>query len=255
MFRYWFGVYHWRRRLRRIGAGVAVALAGVALGTLVGTDAARILGLVLVFGGLWYGQPALKRLFVPAPWQADGWKYAPLRHALDLEDADRWLDVGSGTGRSLTGVATSGAGSDALSATRVTALDVFDSGVILGNAAGIAVRNAGAAGVDAEAVRGDATRLPVRTGSQDVVTACRVLHDLSRPDAEATVREARRALDGDGQFGVLELSATHEATDDPLGYWESMLEEGGFAVGASGEVSRGNSWYCYLVCTASDSAS
>lgn len=252
MFRYWFGVYHWRRRLRRVGVGVAVALAGVALGTAVATDAAYVVGLVVVFAGLWYGQPALKRLFVPPPWGAERWQYAPLRHALDLGGTDRWLDVGCGTGRSLVGLAGED-GATAVEGTCVTALDVFDSRIILGNGARLAERNAAAAGLDVDAVRGDAGRMPVRSDSNDVVTACRVLHDLPREWAEATVRETRRVLDEGGEFGVLELSATHEATADSLSYWESMLEDGGFEVTVSGEVSRGDSWYCYLVGTVSDS--
>lgn len=93
--------------------------------------------------------------------------------------------------------------------------------------------------MDAGAVRGDAARLPVRNGSQEVATARRVLHDPSRADAEATVREARRVLDDGGQFGAPELSATREPPDDPLGCWEAMPEGGGFAVEVSGEVSRG----------------
>ncbi|QLG61814.1 class I SAM-dependent methyltransferase [Halorarum salinum] len=270
MFRYWFGVYHWRRRLRRIGVGLAVALGGVALGTVVATGAAYVAGLVLVFAGLRYGQPALKRLLVPAPWEPDRWQYAPLGHALDLGDADRWLDVGCGTGRSLVGLsgasraaspngdgvghATTADGRGAPRGTRVTALDAFDARVILGNGARLAERNAAAAGLDAEAVRGDAARLPVAGGSQDVVTACRVLHDLPRADAEAAVAEARRALREGGRFGVLELRTTHEETEEAVAYWEAMLADGGFDVEVSGEVSRGDSWYCYLVGTPSGPA-
>ena len=159
-----------------------------------------------------------------------------------------------GTERRSRGTGDVRSGSDPLTDVRVTALDAFESLVVLGDAARLAERNARTAGLDAEAVRGDATRLPVRSGSQDVVTACRVLGDRSRTDAEATVREARRVLAVGGQFGVLECPSTHGTTDDPLGHWEAMLEEGGFVIEASGEVSRGGSRYCYVVGTASDPA-
>ncbi|WP_313694865.1 class I SAM-dependent methyltransferase [Halorarum halobium] len=249
-------MYHWRRRFRRIGIGVTVAVAGLALGTVVATGPAYVAGLALVFAGLWYGQSALKRLLVPAPWQSERWPYVPLRHALDLDGADRWLDVGCGTGRSLVALAGDDVGSDAepVNDTRVTALDTFDARIILGNGARYARRNAATVGLNAAAVAGDATRLPVRSGSQDVVTACLLLHDLPRPDAVASLREARRVLADGGQIGLLEPHVTHERTDDVIGYWEAVLADEGFEVIASGEVSRGGSWYCYLVGSPSASA-
>ena len=270
---YWFGVYHWRRRFRRIGIGVAVAVVGAAGGSVVATRPAFVAGLALVTGGLWYAQPALKRLLVPSPFSPQRWKYAPLAQGIDWDgtgpavgndatagdpaagDAnaargrpvDRWLDLGSGTGRSLVGLAE-----HVPDGCRVTAFDPFDSRVILGNGARLARRNAARAGVTVEPVRGDAGRLPIAADSHDAVTACRVLHDLSRENAERTVREVRRVLRPDGQFGVIELGATHEETDDPLDYWEGLLGDGGFTVVASGRVERGRGTYYYVICEPAD---
>jgi SAM-dependent methyltransferase len=252
VFDYYFGIYHWRRRGRRIGLGVAVAAVGAVAGGALGAaragvvaDAGFVAGLTLVVGGLWYAQPALKRLLVPAPWQANEWKYAPLAEGIDWTDADRWVDLGCGTGRSLVGLA------DAVpDGCRATALDVFDARVILGNGARLAERNAARAGVDASAVRGDAASVPLADDSQDVVTACRLLHDLPKREAAAAVDEARRVLREDGTFGVLELPVTHDETDDPLDYWERLTEDGGFTVVASGRVQRGDSAYFYLLCEA-----
>jgi SAM-dependent methyltransferase len=219
VFDYYFGVYHARRRGRRIAVGLALA---AALGT-------------------WYAQPAAKRLLVPAPWSPQRWKYAPLVEGIDWEAVDDWLDLGSGTGRSLVGPAP------AVDDTRVTALDPFDGRVIAGNDPERARRNAATAGLDATPVRGDAARLPVATGSQDAVTACRLLHDLSRGDAEATLSEARRVLRADGTLGVLELAATHEETDDPLGYWSELVTAAGFTIVASGSVERRDETYFYVI--------
>ncbi len=260
VFRYYFGVTAWRRRLRRIVVGVGVAAGGVAAGTVVGTRAAYVAGLVAVFGGLWYAQAALKPLFVPAPWTPAAWRYGPLRHALDVADADRWLDVGTGTGRSLVGLAESRdenapeAAGDRWPAD-VTAVDDFDRfgvGPLGRDAATRAERNAETAGLSVDAVRGDPSRLPVESGSQDVVTACGVLSELDEPAAEAAVSEARRVLRDDGQFGVLAAPGRRggEAdAADPLAYWSDALESAGFTVDVSGAVSRGDARYCYLACS------
>lgn len=242
MFDYYFGIYHWRERGRRIGLGVAFAALGAVGGSVIATDPAFVVGLAAVVAGLWYAQSPLKRLLVPAPWHVERWKYAPLAHGIDWDETDDWLDLGCGTGRSLVGI-----GADAPESTRVVGLDVFDSRVILGNGARLARRNAEAAGLSVETARGDAARTPIQSNSQDAVTACRLLHDLPRPDAEDTVAEAHRVLDDDGTFGVLELAATHEETEDPLAYWMELIESENFAVTASGTVERRDSTYFYLL--------
>ncbi|ESP88534.1 class I SAM-dependent methyltransferase [Candidatus Halobonum tyrrellensis] len=262
-FSYYFGVSDARRHGRRVAVGVGVALAGLAAGTLVATRPAFLVGLVAVFVGLWYARPALARLLVPAPWQPEAWRYAPLRHALDPEGADRWLDVGTDTGRSLVGVATAGAAppddtppdpetdrAAALAGVRVTAVDAFGT-TLRGDAARLAERNAAAAGLDAAAVRGTADCLPVRADSQDVVTMCGALSDLT-DGAERAVAEARRVVCDDGRVGVLEPvegggPSVGTGGDDPLDRWASLLADGGFDVTASGAVSRAGSRYVYLV--------
>ena len=241
VFDYYFGIYHARRRGRRIAVGLVVAALGAVGGALFATDTAYVVGLGAVVLGTWYAQPAAKRLLVPAPWSPQRWNYAPLAKGIDWEAVDDWLDLGSATGRSLVGPAP------AVDDARVTALDPFDGRVIAGNDPERARHNAATAGLDATPVRGDAARLPVATGSQDAVTACRLLHDLSRGDAEATLSEARRVLRSDGTLGVLELAATHEETDDPLGYWSELVTAAGFTIVASGSVERRDERYFYLI--------
>lgn len=254
--RYYFGVSDARRHGRRVAFGVGVALAGVLAGTFVGTPPAFAAGLVAVFAGLRYARPAFRRLLVPAPWRPDAWKYAPLRHALDLEGADRWLDVGSDTGRSPVGVAVADgsspagdgidtAGRAALAGVGVTAVDAFGR-TLRGDAARLAERNAAAADLDAAAVRGAVDRLPVRDGSQDVVTACCALGDLPAGRRERALREARRVVRDGGGFGVLEPAGTRRGGDD-LDEWTATVEEAGFEVTASGAVRRRGSGYVYLV--------
>jgi ubiquinone/menaquinone biosynthesis C-methylase UbiE len=242
VFDHYFGIYHWRERGRRIALGVAVAALGAVGGSVVATDRAFVVGLTAVVAGLWYAQSPLKQLLVPAPWHVERWKYAPLSHGIDWTETDDWLDLGCGTGRSLVGV-----GADAPDSTTVVGLDVFDSRVILGNGARLARRNAETAGLSVETVRGDAARTPIASDSRDVVTACRLLHDLPRSAAEDAVDEAERVLTDDGTFGVLELGATHEETDDPLEYWTTLLEAARFEVTASGSVERRGSTYYYLL--------
>ncbi|WP_254547180.1 class I SAM-dependent methyltransferase [Halomarina pelagica] len=222
---YYFGVYHWRRRLRAIvlGAlGVAVATA-LAVGSR--SRFRRLLAVGLALWGGRTGWRAASRLARPAPWRLDRGKYEAFAAELPLDAADRVLDVGCGTGRSLVGMAP------ALdSAATVVGLDVFDDRVILGNAPTLAARNASRAGLDAAVVRGDAARLPVADGSIDVVTACRMLHDLPAPAARRALAEAHRACAPDGTLGVLELPITHDGSTDPATYWRELVTEAGFTV-------------------------
>ena len=241
MFDYYFGIVDARRRGRRIAVGLGIAALGAAAGATVATDVGYVAGLGAVVLGTWYAQPAAKRLLVPAPWSPQRWKYAPLAEGIDWETVDDWLDLGSGTGRSLVGVAP------AVDDARVTALDPFDSRALAGNDPERARRNATAAGLDADPIRGDAARLPLASDSQDAVTACRLLHDLPRTDAEATLSEARRVLRPTGTLGVVELAASHEETDDPLGDWSKLVASAGFTVVASGSVERRGDTYFYVI--------
>lgn len=231
---YYFGIYHWRRRFRRLLGAVGLVLVGL-LGWRQGGTLSRITGLVLVAAGAKRGYGPLDRMLSPPPWQPDDWKYRALREAMPYAEAERALDVGCGTGRSLVGLAPAVPDS-----CRLLGLDVFDDRVILGNGPALARRNAAEAGLDAELVAGDAARLPIADDSQDVVTACRVLHDLPKEAAESALAEAHRVLDAEGTLGVLELPIPHESEAEPLDYWEGLVADAGFAVEEAREVEAGS---------------
>lgn len=238
---YYFGIYHWRRRFRRLLAGVVLVVAGL-LACRREENLPRAAGLVLAVVGAKRSYGPLDRMLSPPPWQPDRWKYRALREAMPYEDAEHALDVGCGTGRSLVGLAPA-----VPADCRLLGLDVFDDRVILGNGPKLAQRNAAEAGLDAEIVAGDAARLPVAEGSQDVVTACRVLHDLPRQAAESALSEARRVLKPDGTLGVLELPIPHDSEAEPLAYWEGLVADAGFAVEEAREVEAGS--YYLIVAT------
>jgi SAM-dependent methyltransferase len=238
---YYFGIYHWRRRGRRLLGAVALVIAGLVVGRQDGA-LAKATALILVAAGAKRGRGPLDRLLSPPPWQPDDWKYRALREAMPYAAAEQALDVGCGTGRSLVGLAPA-----VPERCRILGLDVFDDRVILGNGPTLARRNAVEAGLDAEVVAGDAARLPLASGSQDVVTACRVLHDLPRAAAESALLEAQRVLEPDGTLGVLELPIPHDSTADPLDYWERLVADAGFAVEEAREVEAGG--YYLLVAT------
>lgn len=223
---YNFGVYHWRRRLQRLlVASLAVVFGGVAWRQ----NRDRWFGQMLAVASLTWGLVAsgrtIRTLLSPPPWHVDRTKYEALAAMLPLETADTVVDVGCGTGRSLVGLAPAIA-DDAT----VVALDVYDDRVILGNGPALARRNALEAGQSVVPVRGDAAALPVRDDSVDVLTACRVLHDLPESDARAALRDAHRVLGPEGQLGVLELSIPHDEGADPATYWRELLADAGFTV-------------------------
>jgi SAM-dependent methyltransferase len=228
--RYDFGLYHWRRRGRRVALAVAAAVVALALRRAGrrsdgrGSRARRAVADVILVWGLYAAVAAVRSLFDPFPWRVRAEKYRRLAAHLPTGNADRLLDVGSGTGRSLVGLAP------ALGDVSVVALDVFDDRVILGNAPGLARRNAAAAGLDCDVVRGDAATLPFADGSVDVVTACRVLHDLPATAAERTLAEAYRVCEPGGTVGVLELPLPHDAGADPVDYWRGLVSDAGFDV-------------------------
>lgn len=222
---YFFGIYHWRRRCRRIIAGIATVLVGGLLWRR-RHRAWQLIAVGLGIAGLRHAEPAIRRVLDPPPWRVDRHKYERLAAALPLADADTVLDVGSGTGRSVVALAPSLPPSVTL-----TAVDVFDSRVILGNGPALAQHNANRAGIDPHILRGDASRLPVADGSQDIVTISRVLHDL--PDeatADAALEEIRRVLDTDGVVGLIEVPVTHSSSDEARLYWRERVESAGFDV-------------------------
>jgi ubiquinone/menaquinone biosynthesis C-methylase UbiE len=239
---YFFGLYHWRVRLKRLLRALAVGAVALA----VGRSRSRWRQAVGVLGVGWAlhrGRSALDALCSPAPWVVERYKYEALARVLPTDGAESWLDVGCGTGRSFVGF------SDLVpDSCRVVGLDVFDDRVVLGNGPRLAARNATKAGLDAAMVRGDAARVPVAAGSQDVVTACRLLHDLPREDALATLSDLYRACAPGGAVGVLEIPITHDGRDeDPAAYWPSLVAEAGFDVKTVEEVPRRRSDDAYVV--------
>ena len=94
------------------------------------------------------------------------------------------LDLGAGTGLVERALAEVGV-------TRVAAIEPSPGMLRAGDYAG------------RPALRGDAVRVPVATGSVDVVTASWVLHVLSPYDRAAAVAEAARVLRPGGRLGVV----------------------------------------------------
>lgn len=242
---YFFGLYHWRLRLRRLGLALVVGVAGAVLAR---SDSRWRQGVGVLGVGLAIrrGAGAVHALLQPAPWVVERYKYEALAEALPTDGADRWLDVGCGTGRSLVGVSEL-----VPDGCRVLGLDVFDDRIVLGNRPGLAARNARRAGLDAATLRGDATGLPVADGSVDVVTACRLLHDLPRDRALDALSELQRVCAADGAVGLLELPITHEgATEPPAEYWPALLAEAGLVVDSVREVPRREADGAYVVVVA-----
>ena len=231
---------------------MATALVVAALGLAVRrrTDDARIrfAAGAATIGAIVRARDVLGRALSPPPWALERAKYDALATRLPLADADRVLDVGCGTGRSLVGLAPH-VPSDA----DAVGLDVFDDRVFLGNGPALARRNAARAGLAATPIVGDAAALPLADDSIDVVTACRVLHDLEEPTAERTLRELRRVCDPDGTLGVLELPLVPDGAtpgSDPERYWRARVAAAGFRIDAVDRLERdGAAPYLVLVAT------
>lgn len=224
--RYYFGVYHWRRRLGRLLIAVGI---GIGAGLLAQRTTLRWRRRVAATAGLVaaiIGTRTSRTLLSPPPWAIRQEKYTALARRLPFEDATTVLDVGCGTGRSLVGIAPFVPGD-----CTVVGLDVFDARVILGNGPTLAARNGRAAGLDVVPIVGDAARLPVATDTQDVVTACRVLHDLPASTQPAALEELHRVCAPNGTVGILELPITPADTSvEPTTYWRRQLTDAGFTV-------------------------
>lgn len=249
--RYNFGVYHWRRRLRSIVlAGVAIGVA-VAFGVRTRRRSRRAVAAVAALVAAVSGFRTGRRLVSPAPWAIERDKYDALAARLPLERADRVLDIGCGTGRSLVGLAPHvPRGPDGPD---VIGLDVFDDRVILGNGPRLARRNADRAGLEVEPVAGDAATLPLRDDSVDVATACRVLHDLPESAVDGGLRELRRVCSPDGTVGVLELPLLPDGVDgdpDPESYWVDRIAGADFELEAVERLERPGGADPYLVLVA-----
>jgi SAM-dependent methyltransferase len=222
---YYFGIYHWQRRARSLV--YATVIAGVALwarsrsGAIVRAGCSVVAGWALCRVGAVFGV-----VLSPPPWRIERYKYDALANRLPLADCERLLDIGCGTGRSLVGLVP-----HLPPSTTLYGLDVFDDRVILGNGPALARRNAALAGSETHPIRGDAARLPVATGSMDVVTACRVLHDLTPVGADRALAECRRVCAPEGRLGVLELPLTPgEIEIDPEDYWRDRVLAAGLTV-------------------------
>jgi SAM-dependent methyltransferase len=221
---YNFGVYHWQRRLRAILSALFVASLCLLVRRTSSARSVRFVATAGLVGAAVRGVGAMGRVLLPPPWTLERYKYDALASSLPFERAEHALDIGCGTGRSLVGLA-----SHIPASCTTIGLDVFDTRVILGNAPVLARRNSRKAGIDVAPVVGDATHLPVATDSQDVVTACRVLHDLPTAAVEPALREAHRVCAPDGRLGVLELPITPDETP-PEEYWRERVVEAGFTV-------------------------
>ena len=221
---YYFGLYHWRERGRRILLGAAAIVAGVLAARRRGRFAAAV-GAIAALWGVSTAGSAIGALASPPPWVLDRGKYEALAAELPIAGADRLLDVGCGTGRSLVGLAPAVPASCS-----VVGLDTFDDRIILGNGGRLAERNARIAGLDATALRGDAARLPIDDGAVDVVTMCRLLHDLPADAADRALEEAHRVCAPDGHVGVLALPYPHDDGADPTTYWRTAVSRAGFDV-------------------------
>jgi len=247
---YYFGVYHWRRRLRRLLTGLALGCGAVLVGRRTTSRWLRRLALAAGVTTAAIATYQSRALVSPPPWVIRRTKYGALAARLPLADATTVLDVGCGTGRSLVGIAPFVPASCS-----VIGLDVFDDRIILGNSPALAIRNGRAAGLDVTAIAGDATRLPVATDTQDVVTACRVLHDLPVTDQPTALEELHRVCAPDGTLGILELPLTPaETSTDPDSYWRQQLADAGFTVERSHHVDSPHRTAPYHVFIATPSA-
>lgn len=200
-----------------------------------------------MIAGTVHGASAARRLLSPPPWALNRKPYAALASALPFAQADRALDIGCGTARSVVGLAPSISESCTM-----LGLDVFDNRIILGNGPALARRNGRAAGVDITPLIGGSAQLPVATDSQDVVTACRVMHDLPAADVGPTLREAHRVCAPKGMLGVLELPIVPEDTTVvPEEYWPDRISRAGFTVTNIERVSRerGSDPYILVIVT------
>lgn len=243
---YYFGLYHWRRRLRAALGGLAMAFAGGVLFDRTDGRAERLLSVAVVAVGAARVARAVSALLSPPPWVIERYKYDALAGALPLAETDRLLDVGCGTGRSIVGLAPHVPGS-----TTVVGLDVFDDRVILGNGPRLAERNGRIAGVTVDAVRGDAARLPLSEATFDVVTACRVLHDLPADRHDAALAALRRVCSDDGRLGILELPIVPDHVDRSAPrYWRDRVVAAGFAIRTVERVERRDDGDPYVVLVA-----
>lgn len=241
---YYFGLYHWRERLRSVLVGCCSLLVLTLLRRLTSSKGLFALAGMATVPALARAATAGSKLLRPPPWALERYKYDALATELPFEGKSRVLDIGCGTGRSLVGLAP-----HLSEDSSVIGLDVFDSRVILGNAPLLARRNAHRAGIHVVPVRGDAARLPLTEDSQDLITACRVLHDLPDDDHERALREIHRVCRSGGTLGVLEIPVA-PGQRDPETYWRERVEQAGFSITQVKRVPRKGDGEPYIVLVA-----
>jgi ubiquinone/menaquinone biosynthesis C-methylase UbiE len=165
----------------------------------------------------------------------------------------RVLDVGAGSGRALIGLL--------LARPRVTgtALDLYDGSFgIVENTPERMMRNAAIAGVSqrAEAVRADATKMPLPDASYDAVISTYAIDHMGREGTPKAIREVARVLKPNGEF-LLEIINPDVWTTVmmPIPHmglnahfrpnperWRAMLKESGFQILEEGTAPATRYW-------------
>lgn len=221
--RYFFGLYHWRRRIQE-AAPFPIAIALGLLAFWLPIYLRLIVGIVAIAAAR-AGLPGVRKLFKPAPWAIQNEKYGQLLSKVDIDQADLILDFGCGTGRSLVGIS-----SQVPHEATVIGVDRFDDEIILGNSPAIARRNVSLAGMSVEFLRGDGRRLPLRTNSVDTIIVSQVLHDLPVSTVDLVLSELARVCSPNGQLGLIELPLIEDSDAVEPAYWVDRIENAGFEV-------------------------
>jgi len=222
---YFFGVYHWRRRVRKATLFPLALLLGY-LALLSPLFIAIPLVLSAVWTG-WRGLAGVRLLLKPRPWEVQRGKYELLNESLQLGTAETVLDFGCGTGRSLVGIAPF-----VNPRSKTIGLDRFDGQIILGNTPRLASRNATKAGLDIGLVKGDGQDLPLPDDSMDRIVVSQVLHDLPESTTTAVLSELARVCRPDGRLGLIELPLVDDEKEVKASYWPNRLDRAGFEVRA-----------------------
>ena len=150
----------------------------------------------------------------------------------------RVVDIGAGSGRAAIGLLLARPG------TTVTGVDIYEGFYgIEDNTPERFMLNARIAAVEhrAEAIVGDARKLPLSTGSFDAAISLAAIDHLRRADIPVALAEAARVLKPGGAFLLMVVNADawarfasphavgHHPRADP-NRWRAMLERAGFEI-------------------------